>query len=107
MPSAHRAAVLSSPEQLLTVDDVETYQPGPNEVLIRNHAITVQPPDVKILISDYGPAASLEFPATLGSSGVGVIDEAGSNETHLQVDDRVVFDTRAYVDSAGNKQQGT
>ncbi|KAF1923203.1 oxidoreductase domain-containing protein [Didymella exigua CBS 183.55] len=107
MTSTHRAAVLPTPGQPLAIKDVETPRPGPNEALIRNHAIAIQPLDAKILISNYGPAASLSFPATLGSSGAGVIEEVGSSVTNVQVGDRVVFDTKAYVDPKVNKQQGT
>lgn len=107
MSSTHRAAVLATPGQPLTIDDVETHEPGPNETLIRNHAIAIQPLDAKILISSYGPAALLNFPAVLGSSGAGVIEKLGSKVTDFQVGDRVVFDTKAYVDPKLNKQQGT
>ncbi|KAF3039358.1 hypothetical protein E8E12_005991 [Didymella heteroderae] len=102
-----RAAVLTAPCQPLIVKDVETLHPGANEVLIRNHTIAIQPLDAKMLISNYGPAASLNYPAVLGSSGAGVIEEVGSNVSSLQKGDRVVFDTKAYVDPSVNKQQGT
>lgn len=107
MPSTHRAAVLSAPGQVLIVDDVETYRPGPNEVLVRNHAVAIQPLDAKILISNYGSAASLNYPAVLGSSGAGVVEEVGSNVTNFQVGDRVVFDTKVYINPKLNRQQGT
>lgn len=109
MPSTHRAAVLSAPGQPLSVQDVDTHHPLPNEILIRNCCVAIQPLDAKILISAYGLASSLNYPAILGSSGAGLVEEVGSDVTNLQIGDRVVFDTRAYVDVDGevNKRQGT
>jgi NADPH:quinone reductase-like Zn-dependent oxidoreductase len=60
-----------------------------------------------MLISNYGPASSLDYPAVLGSSGAGIIEEVGEGVLKLKVGDRVVFDTRSYVDSKANFQQGT
>ena len=109
MPSAHRAAILTAPGQPLSIQDVDTHHPLPNEILIRNYCIAIQPLDAKILISAYGLASSLSYPAILGSSGAGLVEEVGSDVTNLQVGDRVVFDTKAYVDVDGevNRRQGT
>ncbi|KAF2622462.1 oxidoreductase domain-containing protein [Macroventuria anomochaeta] len=106
MSATHRAAILHAPGQPLSIQDVETHHPKPNEVLIRNYALAIQPLDAKMFISNYGPAASLNFPAVLGSSGAGIVDKVGSKAMNLRVGDRVVFDTKAYVSPNANFQQG-
>jgi NADPH:quinone reductase-like Zn-dependent oxidoreductase len=103
----HRAAVMSGPGKGLEVNHVETAHPATGEVLIRSHAIALQPLDAKMLVAGYGPAASLQYPAVLGTSGAGVIEELGKGVSGLQVGDRVVFDTKAYVKPEENRKQGT
>lgn len=107
MAVTHAAAILPGTSKPLVIQQIETPHPGPNEVLIRNHTIAIQPLDAKMLISAYGPAASLTYPAVLGSSGAGVVEKVGTAVTQLQAGDRVVFDTKAYIDAAVNKTQGT
>lgn len=103
----NRAAIMSGPGKGLTVNDVEMSHPATGEVLIRNHAIALQPLDAKMLVVGYGPAASLQYPAVLGTSGAGVIEELGTGVSGFQVGDRVVFDTKAYVKPDENRKQGT
>jgi NADPH:quinone reductase-like Zn-dependent oxidoreductase len=107
MSTTNRAAILPAPGKRLEVTNVEASHPGAGEVLIKNHAVALQPLDAKMLIAGYGPAASLQYPAVLGTSGAGVIEELGEGVTSFKVGDRVVFDTKAYVKSGENSKQGT
>jgi NADPH:quinone reductase-like Zn-dependent oxidoreductase len=107
MTTTNRAAVFPGPRKLLEVDDVQAFHPGTGEVLIRNHAVALQPLDAKMLISGYGPSATLQYPAVLGTSGAGVVEELGEGVSGLQIGDRVVFDTKAYVKPDENRKQGT
>lgn len=91
----------------LEVTAVKEHHPGPGQVRISNHAIAIQPLDVKILIGGYGPASQLNYPAVLGTSGSGVVEELGDQVTGHKVGDRVVFDTNAYVKSNDNLRTGT
>ena len=95
MSSTHKTAILPGFKKKLAIQGVEIVYPRCNEVLIRNHAIAIQPPDAKILISAYGPAASLTYPAVPGSSGAGIIEEVGKDVADLKVGERVIFDTKA------------
>ena len=95
------------PGRQLEVTAIEAYHPAPGEVRIKNFATALQPLDTKMLIAGYGPAAQLKYPAVLGTSGAGIIDELGEDVTELQVGDRVVFDTRAYVQADQNRRMGT
>jgi NADPH:quinone reductase-like Zn-dependent oxidoreductase len=108
MAHTNRAAVFPEPGVALKVTDVEVHRPEVGEVLIENHAVALQPLDAKILIAAYGPAASLRYPAILGTSGAGVVRQLGEGVTELSVGDRVVFDTKAYVAKSDmNSKQGT
>ena len=89
------------------IQDVETVHPRCNEVLIRNHAIAIQPLDANMLISVYGPTASLIYPAAPGSSGAGITEEVDKDVADLKVGGRVIFDTKAYVDPQATFAQGT
>jgi NADPH:quinone reductase-like Zn-dependent oxidoreductase len=106
MATNYRVALMS-PGKVLEVALTEVQHPAPGEVLVRNHAVALQPLDTKMLIAGYGPAAHLHYPAVLGSSGAGIIEEVGEGVTSLNVGDRVVFDTKAYVKVDENRRTGT
>jgi NADPH:quinone reductase-like Zn-dependent oxidoreductase len=83
-------------------------QPSPGEILVKNYAIAVQPLDAKMLLSGYGGAGAMQnFPFSLGTSGAGVVEVVGEGVEGLAVGDRVVFDTKAYVDPDANQREGT
>ena len=60
-----------------------------------------------MLIAGYGPAAHLTYPAVLGTSGAGVIEEVGDGVTGVSVGDKLVFDTKAQVKVHENLRIGT
>ncbi|KAF2740835.1 oxidoreductase domain-containing protein [Polyplosphaeria fusca] len=108
MASEHLAALVPAAGKALDVSSVPVNHPGPGEVLVRNHAIAIQPLDAKMLLGGYGGGGALQnYPALLGSSGAGIIEELGEGVTGLTVGDRVVFDTRAIVDGSKNRREGT
>jgi NADPH:quinone reductase-like Zn-dependent oxidoreductase len=106
MTTTNHAAVLLEPGRRLEVTKVDINHPAPGEVLIQNHAVALQPLDARMLIVGYGPAVSLKYPAVFGSSGSGIIKKVGEGVTGLQIGDRVVFDTKAYVQPDQNRKQG-
>ncbi|KAH7406748.1 oxidoreductase domain-containing protein [Phaeosphaeria sp. MPI-PUGE-AT-0046c] len=107
MATKFRASMLGRPGDKLEVRDVQSTQPGPGHILVRNHAVALQPLDAKMLVAGYGPAASLQYPAVLGTSGAGVVEAVGDGVAGIEIGDRVVFDTKAYVEPAENRIQGT
>ncbi|KAF2683556.1 oxidoreductase domain-containing protein [Lentithecium fluviatile CBS 122367] len=108
MTVANRAALIPSKGGHLKVTDVETSHPGPGEVLVMNHAIVIQPLDAKMLLAGYdGAGAPQSYPALLGSSGAGTVEELGEGVDNLAAGDRVVYDTRAYVKGDVNRREGT
>ncbi|CAI6336244.1 unnamed protein product [Periconia digitata] len=102
---SNRAARIAEPGKSLELVDVEAPRPRPGQVLIKNHAVAIQPLDVKMLLTGYGP--KLGYPAVLGTTGAGVVEKLGDDVTDLNVGDRVVFDTTAYIAVNNNLRSGT
>lgn len=64
------------PDQVLSVRDVPTPEPGPGEVRVRMIASPVNPSDLLVVRGLYGVLPKL--PATPGFEGVGIVDKVGS-----------------------------
>jgi hypothetical protein len=70
--------------------------PGPGELLVRVHAVGLNPIDNLIPNGDFKPILKLRLPATLGSDLAGVVVEVGTGVTRFHVGDAVyasIFDT--------------
>ena len=70
--------------------------PGPGELLVRVHAVGLNPIDNLIPKGDFKPILKMRLPATLGSDLAGVVVEVGSAVTRFKVGDAVyasIFDT--------------
>ena len=80
------AAVLQSPKARITVTARPIPVPGEQELLVRNHAVAVNPVDWKI--QDYDILLD-KYPNVLGSDVSGVVVAVGSGVTHFEVGDRV------------------
>jgi NADPH2:quinone reductase len=83
---AIRVTKFGDPE-VLRVEEVPTPQPGPGQVLVRMHAIGVNPVETYIRSGKY--ARLPELPYTPGNDGAGVIEQAGSDVAELEPGDRV------------------
>jgi NADPH:quinone reductase len=72
---------------VLKLDDIPAPQPGPGQVLVRNHAVGVNPVDtyLRANVDNRGP----KLPYTPGSDGAGVVEAAGTGVTGVKVGDRV------------------
>jgi NADPH:quinone reductase-like Zn-dependent oxidoreductase len=84
---SHLAAVVSAPKAPLEVQEIETPQPGPDELLIKNEIIALMPIDAKIARFAMLP---IEYPAVLGSSFAGTVIGVGAEVTGFDVGDKVV-----------------
>ena len=70
--------------------------PGPGELLVRVHAVGLNPIDTLIPRGDFKPILKLRLPATVGSDLAGVVMEVGSGVTRFKAGDAVyasIFDT--------------
>ena len=83
---SHDAAVLRSKGSKLSVESRPTPTPGPSQVLIRNHAVALNPADWKM--QDIGFAIR-SYPTVLGSDVAGTIEKVGDNISKFIPGDRV------------------
>jgi NADPH:quinone reductase len=73
--------------EVLRAEEVPTPRPGPNEVLVRMHAIGVNPVEIYIRAGTYPRKPAL--PYTPGNDGAGVIEQVGPDVNQFKVGDRV------------------
>ena len=86
---------------VLKLEEIPTPQPGPNQVLVRNHAVGINPVDTYLRSNtdNRGP----KLPYTPGSDAAGVIEAVGSGVTAVKKGDRVYVGgtaTGAYAEYA-------
>ncbi len=74
---------------VLKIEEVPTPAPGPNQVLVRNHAVGVNPVDTYLRSNtdNRGP----KLPYTPGSDAAGVVEAVGPSVTAVKAGDRVYF----------------
>jgi len=85
-----KAAILREFKQGLTIEDVPTPSPGPEEVLIKIEAAGVCHSDLHIAEGDWPQLATfVKRPLVLGHEVVGRVVERGAGVQHLDVGDRV------------------
>ncbi|MBI2205964.1 MAG: NADPH:quinone reductase [Candidatus Rokubacteria bacterium] len=72
---------------VLKLEDVPTPQPGPGQVLVRNHAVGVNPVDtyLRANVDNRGP----KLPYTPGSDCAGVVEGVGADVKSVKPGDRV------------------
>ena len=73
--------------EVLRLEERPTPEPGPGEVLVRMHAIGVNPVETYIRAGTY--ARLPELPYTPGNDGAGVIEQVGDSVTGFKRDGRV------------------
>ncbi|KAI0783887.1 GroES-like protein [Irpex lacteus] len=101
MPT-HKALYLLEKHGEFAIRDVETYHPGPGELLVEIKAVSLNPLDWKV------QALGLfvtEYPAILGYDAAGVVKEAGEGTEGFAVGDRVLWEGTIFNSSGANFQQ--
>jgi NADPH:quinone reductase len=73
--------------EVLRLEEVPTSQLGPGEVLIRMHAIGVNPVETYIRAGKY--ARLPELPYTPGNDGAGIVEQVGPDVNEFKLGDRV------------------
>jgi NADPH2:quinone reductase len=72
--------------EVLQYEEIPDPTPGPGQVVIKVHAIGVNPVETYIRAGKYGPR---QFPFIPGTDAAGTIQATGSGVTQFKVDDRV------------------
>ncbi|KAI9661809.1 MAG: putative secondary metabolism biosynthetic enzyme [Bathelium mastoideum] len=83
---SNSAAWIKEEKANLTIDTAEVAEPGPDELLVKNAAIGLNPVEAKIQRLALFP---LSYPTILGQSFAGTVTKVGSSVTGFQVGDRV------------------
>jgi NADPH:quinone reductase len=73
--------------EVLRLEDVPDLQPGPTQVVVRNHAAGVNPIDTYMRTGTYARKPTL--PYTPGLDAAGVVEQVGASVTAVKVGDRV------------------
>lgn len=77
MPTSHSAAILPQKGGPLSVDNRDTPEPGPNEILIEVKAVALNPVDY--FQRDLGMPLVAIYPTVIGSDAAGVVTKVGSS----------------------------
>ncbi|KAK0710638.1 chaperonin 10-like protein [Lasiosphaeris hirsuta] len=81
------AAVLTTPKSDFLIQERPVPSPGPGELLIRNHAVGLNPIDGLRQAHDFLISS---YPAILGTDLSGVVIQAGASVTTFQPGDRII-----------------
>jgi NADPH:quinone reductase-like Zn-dependent oxidoreductase len=81
------AAIIRAAKAPLEVHEVDTYKPGPLELLIKNEVIAFNPVEFKIAKFGIFP---IQYPSIIGSTFGGRIEAVGPKVTDFQVGEKVV-----------------
>lgn len=87
MASNNAAWITEAKGKPLKVHEAPLPKPGPNDVVVKNHAIAVNPVDWKI--QDYGVFLT-KYPNILGTDVAGEVYEVGSEVKDFKRGDRVL-----------------
>lgn len=86
--AVNQAAWLDGANKPLVVRDANMPQLGPDEILVRNSAVAINPVDWKVQNGFY--LDQLEMPFILGTDIAGVVHEVGSAVKNFKKGDRVL-----------------
>lgn len=64
-----------------------------NDVLIKVHAVSINPLDLRVLEGEFKAILPVKFPFILGNDFAGVVAQVGSNVTQFKVGDEVYAKT--------------
>jgi NADPH:quinone reductase-like Zn-dependent oxidoreductase len=87
MPSNSAAWITEAKKAPLEVKEAPLWTPKENEVLVKNHAIAINPVDGSVQQFAYLP---LEYPSILGSDVAGEVVAVGPNVTRWKEGDRII-----------------
>jgi NADPH:quinone reductase-like Zn-dependent oxidoreductase len=99
------AYVVTEPSRHIEVRDAPYPSPAPGQVIIRNHAVAINPIDW--LLPMFGGFQHLKWPFVLGSDSAGEVVKVGTNVTRFHVGDRVVGQAIGYDDKVNSSAESS
>ena len=89
-PPANSAAWLTAPHAQLEIKDAPYTRPGDDQIVVRGHAVAVNPQDWITQVAANLTYRWLTYPTVLGSDVAGEVVEVGKDVTRFAVGDRVI-----------------
>ena len=83
---ANSAAILKQAKERITIEERHLPSPQASEILVKNHAVAINPVDWKIQSTGHFIA---KYPTVLGSDICGTVEAVGSDIKHFKEGDRV------------------
>ena len=105
MPSNTGAYVVTVPQKHIEIREAPYTQPAPDQLVIRNHAVGVNPIDW--MLPFFGGFGWLKWPFILGSDSAGEVVEVGSRVTRFKPGDRVVSQALGYDEKINTSTQSS
>lgn len=105
MPSNTAAYVVIEPQKHIEVREAPYTKPAPNQLVIRNHAVAVNPIDW--MLPFFGSFQWIKYPFIVGSDSAGEVVEVGSEVTRFKPGDRVVAQAVGYDEKINTASQGS
>jgi NADPH:quinone reductase-like Zn-dependent oxidoreductase len=90
VPPTNLAARIGSKHAQLVVESAPYTPPGPGQVVVRNHAVAINPLDWIVQVEGNLLYGWLDYPAVLGTDVSGEVVEVGEGATRFEVGDRVL-----------------
>ena len=88
MPTNHAAILVAKKAKPLEITEVPYSSPGPNEVVVKNAALGINPVDAYVQNMDV--PLEIQYPIILGTDTAGTIAEVGANVSRFKIGDRVL-----------------
>jgi NADPH:quinone reductase-like Zn-dependent oxidoreductase len=105
MPT-NTAAWITAKHARLEVGPAPYTSPGPDQIVVRNRAVAINPLDWIIQVEGNLTYGWLNYPTVLGSDVAGEVTEVGSAVTRFQVGDRVLGHAVGTDKDANNPAEG-
>jgi NADPH:quinone reductase-like Zn-dependent oxidoreductase len=105
MPSNIAAYVVTTPKKHIEIREAPYTKPEPNQLVIRNHAVGINPVDWMLPI--FGAFGWMKWPFVLGSDSAGEVIEVGSEVTRFKPGDRVVAQAVGYDEKVNTSTQSS
>ncbi|MGI4813524.1 MAG: zinc-binding alcohol dehydrogenase family protein, partial [Janthinobacterium lividum] len=105
MPSNTAAYVVTTPHKHIEVKEAPYTKPGADQLVIRNHAVAVNPIDW--MLPMFGAFQWVKWPFILGSDSAGEVMEVGTGVTRFKPGDRVVAHAVGYEEKINTSTQSS
>lgn len=99
------AFVTLKPQKHLEILEAPYTKPGPNQLVVRNHAVAINPIDW--MLPMFGAFQHIKWPFVLGSDSAGEVVEIGTNVTRFKTGDRVLGQAIGYDEKINTSAQSS